>query len=86
MVKLGEASYALYLLHVPIASFFYFAELRLGVTGGAAWGLTGCGIVASVVASRVVFVHVEEPSRRFLRTFSRRRVVGNQSVTTLAGS
>jgi peptidoglycan/LPS O-acetylase OafA/YrhL len=86
MVKLGEASYALYLLHLPIAGFFVYAEQRLGVTGAAAWGLTACAIVTAVVVSLIVFARVEEPSRRFLRTFSRRHVVGNQTVTRVAGS
>ncbi|MBU8894845.1 acyltransferase [Corallococcus sp. M34] len=67
-VRLGEASYALYLLHAPLNNWLRAVDqtLRLG------WWSRGPGFftayaLLSVAVSLAVFRYVEEPARRGLR-------------------
>lgn len=62
-VLLGEASYALYLLHVPLGSWVgYFG---FDIVGSASVELAYLALCVGV--SLVVFVEVEEPARRWMR-------------------
>ncbi|MBJ6765631.1 acyltransferase [Myxococcaceae bacterium JPH2] len=68
VVRLGEASYALYLLHAPLNNWLRAADqtLHLG------WWSRGLGFftayaLVSVAVSLAVFRYVEEPARRWLR-------------------
>lgn len=63
---LGEASYALYILHVPIATMFGFAGSKLGFTLETPWVLP-IYFLASIWASVVVFKKLEAPANRWLR-------------------
>ncbi len=80
-VVLGEASYALYLLHGPIHNLFQVLE--------ASWAAHGAPRLSfwvyaagSVAASIAVFFRFEEPARRWLR----RRVGVPRSVPRTVGS
>ena len=77
VVKLGEASYALYLLHLPITGAFQFAAKRLAIQGAGAWMLTALAVVTSIAVSLAVFEYVEEPSRRLLRSLPSSRSARN---------
>ncbi|NMO15628.1 acyltransferase [Pyxidicoccus fallax] len=68
MVKLGEASYALYLLHSPVNNWLQAADTYLGLgwwSRGPAFFI-GYSLLC-VAASLAVFRYVEEPARRWLR-------------------
>ncbi len=66
LVALGEASFALYLLHEPIRAIMQTVAHALGV--GALSPIMDVGVVAvAVVSSLAVFRWVEEPARRWLR-------------------
>jgi peptidoglycan/LPS O-acetylase OafA/YrhL len=59
LVRLGEASYSLYLIHVPVAYLAYLAGFRLA----NGWVV----LVFAVLLSVVVFRFYEEPMRRRIR-------------------
>jgi peptidoglycan/LPS O-acetylase OafA/YrhL len=59
LVRLGEASYSLYLVHLPI--------LLLAILAGFDSGNGWIAIVFAVAFSVVVFQFYEEPMRRFIR-------------------
>jgi peptidoglycan/LPS O-acetylase OafA/YrhL len=59
LVRLGEASYSLYLIHVPVAYLAYLAGFRLA----NGW----LALVFAVLLSVVVFKYYEEPMRRRIR-------------------
>lgn len=66
LVQLGESSYALYILHVPLAFWFQWIGLRFGVQLFNHWiGLLAFTII-SVLISHVVYVFYERPARRLL--------------------
>ncbi len=69
MVALGEASYALYLLHSPLNNWLHAVDvyLRLGWWSRGPVFFTGYALLC-VAVSLVVFRRVEEPSRRWLRS------------------
>lgn len=60
-VRLGEASYALYVLHVPL---WFYASRRRAEIGAEAF--LACFLVALIVVSHAVFRVIEEPARRWL--------------------
>jgi peptidoglycan/LPS O-acetylase OafA/YrhL len=60
LVLLGEASYALYLIHVPIGHLLQWG----GVGGAAGWIATGALIAASVLVLRIW----ETPARKLIRS------------------
>lgn len=67
-VRLGEASYAVYLLHVPIDDWLMRLDkktLHLAATHPGL--LFVCYAAAVVVASLAVYQWVEEPARKYLR-------------------
>lgn len=59
LVKLGEASYSLYLIHVPLA----YIALLLGFDRANGWMVLAFAVWASIV----VFQFYEEPMRRAIR-------------------
>lgn len=72
MVAGGRASYAIYILHVPVLWWFERSELRTALPSVAA-GLVYTGMV--VALSCVVSRHVEEPANAIIRrSFGRRRM------------
>jgi peptidoglycan/LPS O-acetylase OafA/YrhL len=77
LVYLGEVSYSLYMVHLPVDIAYFHALERFapgvsGVTTGFAWaGVFGASLLAAVVAYHLV----ERPARNWLRghdPFSRR--------------
>jgi peptidoglycan/LPS O-acetylase OafA/YrhL len=72
-VFLGAASYALYMIHLPIDIVWFHALERVGVTEtsdlmvriGAVVGV----FVACVAASALAYLCIEEPARNFIRKF-----------------
>ncbi|CAM3293767.1 acyltransferase [Corallococcus sp. ZKHCc1 1396] len=69
VVRLGEASYALYILHVPLAFYVRTAERLSGVglERRAPWGYSLLAITLFVLLSLAVFSWLEEPARRWIR-------------------
>lgn len=74
-VRLGQASYSLYLLHVPVAlalfsldTFFFARALR-----DWPWTMSILATVLSILLSCLVFLKFEEPSRRALRRWYAQR-------------
>lgn len=73
-VLLGEVSFAVYLLHIPLyRNFFYVTERLLPGFGGSPLGLL-LFIIMVTAASVVAYQHIEKPSRKFIRGwFSKRQ-------------
>jgi peptidoglycan/LPS O-acetylase OafA/YrhL len=66
LVQLGESSYALYILHVPLAFWFQWIILRFGVQPFKYWiGLLAFTTIL-VLISHAVYVFFERPARRLL--------------------
>ncbi len=63
--RLGDISFALYLLHVPAAHFWTFVWQALLPPGGA-WGFMVTLIIGTVIVSWLFFLWVERPMTRFL--------------------
>jgi peptidoglycan/LPS O-acetylase OafA/YrhL len=76
---LGEVSYSVYLLHVPIGATIWFVwgrlEPRLGLDPGISRGLWLCIVFTAVLtASHITYKHIELPARRsLLRWWGHRR-------------
>lgn len=66
MVRLGEASYALYILHVPLVAASASIAKRIGVDATSLAFRVACAIGATV-AALVVYRWIEEPMRKRLR-------------------
>ena len=70
-VFLGAASYALYMIHLPIDIVWFHALERVGVTEtsellvrvGAVVGV----FVVCIAASAAAYLLIEEPARKFIR-------------------
>jgi peptidoglycan/LPS O-acetylase OafA/YrhL len=75
LVQLGESSYALYILHVPLAFWFQWIILRFGVQPFKHWLGFLAFTVISVLISHVVYVFYERPARRLL--LRRFEIAGN---------
>jgi len=63
--RLGDISFALYLLHVPAAHFWTFVWQSLHPPGGA-WGFLVTLLIGTVLASWLFFTLVERPMTRWL--------------------
>ncbi|MWV29093.1 acyltransferase family protein [Erythrobacter sp. GH3-10] len=63
--RMGDASYALYLLHVPAAHFWTWVWGTLGLPGGA-WAFLVTLLTGTVIASWLFFLAVERPLTRWL--------------------
>ena len=71
MVRLGEASYALYLFHSPLLGYQQllrgFLRLRAPQLTAPAWLQGSAFLVVAIALSVLVFRRVEEPARRAIR-------------------
>jgi peptidoglycan/LPS O-acetylase OafA/YrhL len=65
-VLLGESSYALYILHVPVESMTSILWHRAGF-GPVGAAFFWCYLACSILASVVVFLYVETPLRKRIR-------------------
>jgi peptidoglycan/LPS O-acetylase OafA/YrhL len=74
-VRLGEASYALYILHSPLYFYLRMADHRsgLGLAASSIRAFFASYVAVSILVSIGVFLWVEEPARHWLRTRLRRR-------------
>ncbi|MBJ6761269.1 acyltransferase [Myxococcaceae bacterium JPH2] len=68
-VRLGEASFALYILHIPLAYYARVADrlVGLGIERASPPLFCALSVAATLVVSLAVFLKVEEPARRWLR-------------------
>ena len=70
-VFLGAASYALYMIHLPIDIVWFHALERLGVTEASdlmvrVGAMVGVFVVC-IAASAVAYLVIEEPARNWVR-------------------
>jgi len=72
LILLGEASYALYILHMPIGFWWKFSVGGLGVAGD--WLLFCAFAIVAVGASVACFLWIETPLRRVLLRLTQRRM------------
>ena len=74
ITRLGEASYALYLLHVPVHSWMWAADRAMGGRFGDTTWFTALYFAVSIALSVPVFLWFEEPARHRIRSwFAARR-------------
>ncbi|HYD72041.1 MAG TPA: acyltransferase [Candidatus Binatia bacterium] len=70
-VFLGAASYALYMIHLPIDIVWFHALERVGLTDASDLVLRASAVVgvfvACIAASALAYVWIEEPSRKWIR-------------------
>jgi exopolysaccharide production protein ExoZ len=79
---LGDASYSLYLFHIPFISVLYTVFRRLPLTGWVQFlALMACALVGSAVLSVVIYRYLEKPLTRALNRLSTPRRAG----TSFAG-
>lgn len=83
-VRLGEASYALYILHPPMGFYVRLLDHRLGpgLATSSPRSFFAVYVALSILVSLAVFFWLEEPARRWLRArLSRRAPVATPSVS-----
>jgi len=66
-VRLGECSYALYLLHPSVIAYFSIVARHMRIDGPAVYVVFAATLAVSLYLSTVVFDQIEEPARRWLR-------------------
>ena len=70
-VFLGAASYALYMIHLPIDIVWFHALEKFGVTEASALWLRIAAVagvfVVSIAASALAYLWIEEPARKWIR-------------------
>jgi peptidoglycan/LPS O-acetylase OafA/YrhL len=66
VVLLGQASYAMYLLHMPLYSYFGASGKRLVHTPTEGWILLLLYLIALIGLSCATFLKLEEPSRKVI--------------------
>jgi peptidoglycan/LPS O-acetylase OafA/YrhL len=64
IVVLGQASYSMYLLHIPLYSYFAAADKRLVHSPAEAWASFLLYVVCLFAVCCVTFFKLEEPARR----------------------
>ncbi len=67
MVLLGEASYALYILHIPVAKYFISISRHTSPTNQFIGLTLGLYLLIAVAVSIVAFKWVERPARNWLK-------------------
>ncbi|HEY4304339.1 MAG TPA: hypothetical protein VGM82_07730 [Gemmatimonadaceae bacterium] len=67
MTRLGEASYALYLLHVPVHSWTWAGDRAMGGRFGDTTWFNALYFAVCVALSIPVFLWFEEPARHRIR-------------------
>lgn len=74
-VRLGEASYALYILHSPMGFYVRLVDHRLGpgLAASSPRSFFAVYVALSILVSLAVFFWLEEPARRWLRARLSRR-------------
>jgi peptidoglycan/LPS O-acetylase OafA/YrhL len=70
LVFLGNASYALYILHMPVANWMKYISQWVFSTKLEGFGATVLYIVIVVCLSSIVFKTIEEPANRSLKKLS----------------
>lgn len=75
LVLLGESSYALYILHVPLWNWWQCAGRHSGLQFGY-WMQAGLFVALMVAVSCAVFLGFERPVRRWILTFSSEGIQG----------
>ncbi len=69
---LGEASYALYILHMPVHDWMKFGSYKLGIdVSNPIWTLTY--LLVAIAVSVLVFRFFETPARRWIRAWGEPR-------------
>jgi peptidoglycan/LPS O-acetylase OafA/YrhL len=83
-VRLGEASYALYILHSPMGFYVRLLDHRLGpgLATSSPRSFFAVYVALSILVSLAVFFWLEEPARRWLRTRLSRRPAGPAFVVS----
>ena len=75
LVLLGNASYALYLLHIPVIFWTLLAARSwFGVQSPECWEMFAAYVIVAVGVSILAFLVVEEPMRHLLRQLIIRRL------------
>ena len=73
LVVLGQASYAVYLLHMPVYSFFAASGKRLAHTATGQWVVLVAYLVCLMGVCLLAFFKLEEPARKgILKIFDRK--------------
>jgi peptidoglycan/LPS O-acetylase OafA/YrhL len=72
MVHLGDASYCLYILHLPLEVAVLAINEQTLHFKQASWGFVAEAVVFCVVVSLVVFRTIEDPYRRRIREYLRK--------------
>ncbi|RKG98744.1 acyltransferase [Corallococcus sp. CA053C] len=80
LLLLGEASYALYILHMPVMFAWKSVLKRLGASPTSAWAVVAL-LVGMGVLSVLAYQRVEKPAREWIRAWWTGRN-GQQPVTT----
>jgi peptidoglycan/LPS O-acetylase OafA/YrhL len=90
IARLGEASFALYLLHSPLIGYHELVRglLRIRQPGlsAPAWLQAAVFLVVAIWASLLVFRRVEQPARRLVRDWALVRRPRPGSVVRVGGS
>jgi peptidoglycan/LPS O-acetylase OafA/YrhL len=72
LVFLGNASYALYIFHMPVANWMKYISQQVFSTKLEGFGATALYIVIVVGLSSIVFKTIEEPANHILKKLSAR--------------
>jgi peptidoglycan/LPS O-acetylase OafA/YrhL len=86
LVRLGAASFALYILHVPLLTWLTRGFRVAGITPPAQPWHFAIFATLSITVSLLVFAGVEEPGRRILRRrLTRRRAAASAASGSVGG-
>lgn len=85
LVRLGESSYALYILHYPVGLLFFAGTRELGLAEGSLW-ITFAYLATVVAISLAVHRWVERPARQWLRSYPARRPRHPAEAESMASS